>query len=127
MGHPEITAQLQKNQKPRRGSWSYHREDILFSQLLVALSLTQAQRHMVIAHFESTSSTKTVEHLQNITIRLFAAYGAMRNGTFALVEDKEGNGTRDGPGDEIWLMEGQKGKRRDPDLGSSPLEEAIPP
>ena len=86
-------------------------EDILFSQLIVALSLTQSRRHVVLAHFESTSHPKTVGRLQNITIRLFAAYGVVRNGTSALVDDKEGNGIRDGSDEETWIIQGQKGKK----------------
>ena len=89
-------------------------EDILFSQLLVALSLNTGQRHMVLAHFESTACLKTVENLQNITIRLFAAHCANASGTFSLSEEKEGPLASEWTEDDVWLSKGQKGKNSRP-------------
>ena len=65
---------------------------------------------MVLAHFEPTTSPKTVANLQNITIRLFAAFVVAYNGAFSPMEEKDGCGNRDGSDGEIWLAKGQKGK-----------------
>ena len=62
---------------------------------MVAMSLTLTQRHMVMAHFESTATLKTVGNLQNIAIRLPAAYGVGGNGTFTLVEEGDGYGNKE--------------------------------
>ena len=92
-------------------------EDILLSQLLVALSLSQTRRHMALSHFEPASCTKTGGDLQNITIRLFAAYGVTYNGTFALMDESDGVSPGDELDEDIWLA-GPKKKKNVPGMNT---------
>ena len=85
-------------------------EGILFPQLLFSLSLTVAHRHMVLAHFESTATLKTVENLQNITIRLFSAYVGPGHAAF-LMNGGFGDGCiQEEDEDPILIAVMQKGK-----------------
>ena len=47
-------------------------EDIMFAQILSAMSLSSAQRRLVLAHFESTRTPNDILNLQNISLQLFA-------------------------------------------------------
>ena len=63
---------------------------------------------MALAHFGP------VENLQNITIRLFDAYGITYSGAFALVGDKEGTVAREAPDERTRTTKGRKGKKTTP-------------
>ena len=55
---------------------------ILFTHSITALSLTSAQRHMVLSFFENSHSEKNATNLLSITVRLFGHYTPDPVGTY---------------------------------------------
>ena len=67
-------------------------ENIQFTQLFQALSLSNTQRQMVLAFFETSNSSKNLVNLKAITIRLFGSYCNDHLGTFVNQEEKDSSG-----------------------------------
>ena len=49
-------------------------EDILFTQAICSMNLPNAQRHLVLSHFENASNPKSMANLQNLPIRCLAVF-----------------------------------------------------
>ena len=76
-------------------------ENIQFTQLFQALSLSNTQRQMVLAFFETSNSTKSIINLKAITIRLFGTYCSDPLGTFV---NKGGESATDEDSEEDDLV-----------------------
>ena len=83
----------------------------MFTQSPKALRLSDEQRHLVLAHFETTGIDKNSLNLQRITVKLFGTYNFGTRTTFHV-----GGGDSDAGSDnqeEEDIPFAGKGKRRD--------------
>ena len=66
--------------------------DIIFTQPICSMNLSNSQRHIILAHFENTQSPKTVTNLRNISVKLLGSFSPS-NPQSAFVSDdiEEGN------------------------------------
>ena len=80
---------------------------VSFTQILTALQMTSAQRHLVLTSFESRAIEKSVLNLQNITVKLFGSYNTMPQETFV----SGGAGVEDGEDSDASAEEALLAKR----------------
>ena len=89
-------------------------ESIQFTQLFQALSLSNSQRQMVLAFFETSNSAKTLANLKAITIRLFGTFCQDPLETFANRESRDSSEGSSPEEDEVLHASNAPKKKLDP-------------
>ena len=90
--------------------------DILFTQTMYALLLTNAQKHLVLSHFENTGNQKTIENLRTITLKLFGSYQSNAGGVLVVNEESndEVEEISEDENPDTFLMRGKPKKKSRP-------------
>ena len=90
--------------------------DILFTQTMYALLLTNAQKHLILSHFENTGNLKNIENLRTITLKLFGSYQSNAGGVLVVGEesDEAAEEISDEENPDTLMMRGKPKKKSKP-------------
>ena len=90
--------------------------DKMFTQTLYSLMLPNAQKHLVLSHFENSGNLKNIANLRAITIKLFESYQSTVGGVLVVGEDtnRDSENSPDDASQSALVMGGKPKKKTRP-------------